>query len=330
MNPVSRFAALLPLAVLAATSLEAARIRVPQDFPTIQLAVDSAAPGDEIRVGNGRWCGATITKRLELRGQGNATIIGCPAPTLLGSLRIGFFLPDGSASGTSIRNFRFDGAGVSNANLEPLAFAVFARNADGVTVEQNDVTGTVQAITNTSGDNWSVMHNRIEGLTAFTCDGLCGGGDGIVFQERDVTAGRRSGNEASHNRVEGGLPDGLNEFGMVGVVVFGQDGVVVTHNRFTIPDNPAAAGEGIGVEVSDVCCGNPVPFLTSINSTITHNDGRGSELVLVIDRDASGGTGNTVGAVIAHNRGVQRINDEVTTARRKAMLSNTRGSAAFE
>jgi hypothetical protein len=323
---------LVPAILTLAASVPAATLRVPRDFPTIQQAVDAAVPGDEIRVMSGRWCGATLTKRLELRGQGNATIVGCPAPApaLFGTLRIGFFLPDGLASGTTIRNFDFDGAGVSNANLDPLSFAVFARNADNVTLEQNGVVGTIQAITNTSGDGWSVMHNRIQDLTAFTCDGFCGGGDAIVFQERDTSAGRRTGNEASHNMIDGQIPDGLDEFSVVGIVVFGQDGLVASNNRFAIPDNPAAAGEGIGIEVSDVCCGNSTPFLTSINSVITNNEGRNSQFVLVVDRDASGGTGNTQGAVIERNRGVQRINGTVTTAARRAVSTPTRTLTPFE
>src|SRR6266566_4322310 len=46
-----------------------ATVRVPQDFPTIQLAVNNARPLDTIQVGPGRWCGARITKPLNLIGQ---------------------------------------------------------------------------------------------------------------------------------------------------------------------------------------------------------------------------------------------------------------------
>jgi hypothetical protein len=69
----------LALAVfgVAPVSFAQATIRVPQDFPTIQLAVNAASAGDTIRVGPGRWCGARITKTLNLVGEG-ATIMGCP------------------------------------------------------------------------------------------------------------------------------------------------------------------------------------------------------------------------------------------------------------
>ena len=74
-------------------SFSQATHRVPQDFPTIQLAINNANPGDTIRVGPGRWCGARITKTLNLVGEG-ATIMGCPAgvPGPVGNIfRTGFF-----------------------------------------------------------------------------------------------------------------------------------------------------------------------------------------------------------------------------------------------
>jgi hypothetical protein len=85
------------------------------------------------------------------------------------------------ASGTHIRGFVFDGQGVSNANLAPLSFGVFARFANDVRVERNRFVGTVQAITNTGGDRWRITHNRIEQLTLFDCTVRCSGGDGIII-----------------------------------------------------------------------------------------------------------------------------------------------------
>ena len=131
-----------------------------------EMAADAAFPGDTINVGPGEWCGATITTKVDLFGQGKPTIIGCASsPKLAGVLRIGFFLPAAAASGTTIRHFVFDGEGASNANLDPLSFAVFARHANDVVIEQNTVLGTIQAITNTAGSGWTVNHNKIEGFS---------------------------------------------------------------------------------------------------------------------------------------------------------------------
>ena len=298
----------LGIAAGAVSQAHAATLRVPADFPTIQAAADNAADGDTIRVGPGSWCGATITRRLTLVGEGLPVIVGCPAPVLNGVLRMGFFLPTGAASGSSFSHFAFDGRGVSNTNLTPLAFAVFARDADAVRVEQNLVLGTVQAITNARGDGWDVSHNTIDGLTVFTCDGFCGGGDAIVFQERPGAGKRGLGNAATFNLITGQIPDTLHEFEMVGILAITQDGAIIRNNRISIPDNPLADGVGQAIVITDHCCGLPASFGNSQNAVIVNNDGRGSEFSVVIELDASGGFANSIGATLRGNFGVNDIN----------------------
>ena len=290
----------------------AATLRVPEDYATIQDAVSAAAPGDRVRVGPGRWCGATVDKPVRLEGRALPTIVGCAAPALDGGpLRVGFLLSAG-ASGSQVRGFVFDGRGVGNANTGPLAFAVFARGADDVVVAGNVVVGTVQAMTNTGGSGWQVDWNAVVGLTAFTCDGYCGGGDAIVFQQRVPDAARAVGNSAEHNVITGKIPDGLDEFDLDGIVIFGQKAATASFNLVAIPKNRKAAGEGIGIFVSDRCCGDPTPFDTSIDSVIFGNDGRRSEVAVRVERDAEGGTGNSAGAFIAANRGVVDVDGNVT------------------
>lgn len=317
----------LALVVVAATcgAASAATLSVPEDFATIQEAVDAAEPGDRIRVGPGSWCGATVAKPVRLEGHGKPTIVGCAAPTLDGGpLRVGFLLSAG-ASGAQVRGFVFDGRGVSNHNTDPLAFAVFARGADDVVIEHDVVMGSVQALTNTGGGGWQVDHNDIVDLTAFTCDGFCGGGSAIVFQQRVANAARAVGNSAEHNSISGAVPDGLDEFDLAGVVLFGQDGATASHNRLAIPENPDAAGQGVGILVSDRCCGESQPFRTSINSVLFANDGRASQIAVRVTRDADDGTGNTEGAFIAANKGVLDINGTVTRGLRGLAPARARG-----
>jgi hypothetical protein len=275
--------------------------RVPEDHPTIQAAVDAASAGDRIVVSRGRFCGATVTKPLDLRGKHGATIIGCPAP-VVGPFRAGFFLPDGGASGTRIRGFRFDGRGISNSNLTPLALGVLARDADGVVVEWNHFLGTVQAITNTDGSHWRVVFNQIDGLTALTCDGQCAGGDGIVFQQRQHLHVRPRHNVAAFNDVEAHIPDGLSEFSVTGILVLGQEGAWTFGNDLDVPHNPAAGAEGVGILVTDQCCA-AVVTQTSIDTRVLFNDGRDSEVAVRVSPDATGGPGNLQGAIIFGNRG---------------------------
>ncbi len=297
-------------------------VRVPEDQPTIQAAVDTCAPGDQIRVGPGSWVGATITKQVHLIGEGGATIVGdASSPNLAGVLRIGFFLPDNAADGTTISHFTFDGQGVSNSNFNPLSFAIFARNVSGAVVEHNEILGTVQAITNTDGSGWTVSHNDIVDLTVFACDGtFCGGGIGIVFQDRAVLPNPRStDNSATHNKITGTVPDALDLFSMAGIFAVGQDGTVIKNNRITIPDNPEALGAGVGIELADVCCGTGAQLKTTINSVIVKNDCRDSEFGLVIPLDFFGGTGNTEGTLIRGNFGLNSINDVDSTVTNRSI-----------
>ena len=260
------------LAALPQAAAAAVR-RVPGSYATIQAAVDAAGAGDIIDVAPGRHCGARIDRPVTLLGHGRATIIGCAdGPALSSGVRAGFQLPgaDGAsgASGTHIEGFVFDGRGISADNLEPLGVAIIATFASHVRVERNVILGTVQGITNTAGDSWLIVHNVIRDLTVFDCTGaLCGGGDGIVIQiARDPTA-VPGGPEAAGNRpkdnvvvgnvIEGDIPDGFEAFDMAGVFVFAADRTVVARNRLSLPDNPNADAEGIGVLVDNSCCGLP-------------------------------------------------------------------------
>jgi hypothetical protein len=283
-------------------------IRVPQEAPTIQDAVDRAEADDLIAVAPGRFCGAIIDHEVHLVASWATTIVGCPELTISSGLRVGFLIEGNDASGTSIHGFHFDGRDVSDEDMEPLAFAIFGRNAHGVTVGANHVDGTVQAITNTGGDAWVILGNVIRDLTLFACRTRCGGGSAIVIQQRDFARGRDCDNVVIGNQITGALPDEFDVFDMVGVVVYGQDTPIVAANRFYLPDNPTAEARAIGVLVSDVCCGEPEPFRTTRRARIIGNDGERSELVVVVDRDASGGRQNTRGAIILRNLGVSIIN----------------------
>jgi hypothetical protein len=294
--------------VLSASSAAEARLRrVPGIYRTIQAAVDSSQAGDVVDVAPGSYCGATITTKLTLLGHGKATIVGCPeSPTISGELRAGFYLPgaDGAnaASGTRIEGFTFDGTGVSEDDLEPIALGVLARFANDLRVTDNLFLGTVQAITNTAGDGWLIARNRIEGLTLFDCTGdLCAGGDGIVIQiARDGVAmpggpgaaiNRPERNVVIGNEVTGAIPDGFDVFSMAGVFVLAADETWVERNRVSIPDNPTADATGDGVLVSNVCCGEPALTPGARRTAVLFNDGHQSQFGVVVEGTGGENTG---------------------------------------
>ena len=313
-------AAVCAASVFAAAGAQAKVLLVPAKLPTIQAAVDAASAGDVIRVAPGEYCGAVIDKRLTLVGSGHPRIIGCASgPTIVAGTRVGFFLPGTAgvnpASGTQISGFVFDGRGVSNANLAPLSFGIFARFARDIVVSRNRFEGTVQAITNTAGDGWRIEHNQIFGLTVLDCTGLCAGGDGIVIQLADGALAAPGGDAAPANRpednlildntIEGSAPDGFSAFSLAGVLVLTADHTSVLKNRLLMRDNPAADAVGQGILVTNTCCGSGTPSVPGSRHTVlAFNDGRKSEVAIVVE--GSGGA-NTEGLFLFRNRGLEQI-----------------------
>lgn len=322
------------LSFLGIGTAHAATLRVPAQFPTIQAAVDAAAPGDRIRVSRGRYCGATLTKPLVLEGRGRPRIIGCStSPAVTTGLRAGFYLPGtqgtNPASGSTIRGFSFDGDGVSNANLEPLSFGVFARFANDVVVERNRFIGTVQAITNTGGDRWRIQRNRIKKLPLLDCTRHCTGGDGIVIALARGSIAAPGGTAAAANRPEdnvvvdnsvaGTPPDNFDVFSMVGVLLLSADHTTVLSNDLALRDNPLANAKGQGILVSNTCCGLTSTFLPGSRfTTLAYNDARKSEVGIVVE-----GTGgdNTLGLFLHRNRGSVQIEGAEVLARALRVLA---------
>lgn len=284
-----RAISLLWLASLFTSSAYAATLHVPDDFATIQSAVNAASAGDTIRVGPGTWCGAVVNKMLNLTGDGKPTITnqGCAGPNSF----IGFLLPSSAASGTTIRGFTF---AVTSVYPSP-SFGVDGRSADLVVVEQNDFRGAVVAVFNGDGSGWQVNHNTIEG--AFV---------GIDFARHCQRGTRALDNTAAFNSISQGLVDGN------GIWVFGQDGAVIKNNSFEIPSSPnppfplfVSWGVLVGHDFNPNACASE---LTSINSVVVNNDGRNTGIALVIVQDLSGGYGNSIGNQIRGNFGANAIN----------------------
>ncbi len=307
----------------------ASTIYVPKDYPTIQAAVIGAAAGDVIRVGPGQWCGARISKQLELEGEGGATIIGCPdglpgpVSAFFGRFRAGFFL-DAGASGSAIRHFTFDGRGWSAADTTPLAVGLVGRSsrapANDITVEYNQFLGCLFGF-ESSGSRWQVHHNVFDG---FTIDPVTGFGGGAILMNN--IRSREANNEVSFNKITttipvGDLPSFIDGFNIpfVGLAVAAQDGLVLTNNQISITPAPGATGGAAGILITDGPSADTGEDLTSINSVIVNNDGRGITYALLITLDLFGGTGNTVNATLRGNFGVNVINTTTSNVRNRAI-----------
>ena len=199
------------LALLICGSAGATEWRVPGRFPTLQAAIDSSLvkDGDVLRVLPGRRTGATVTKAVVLRALGCVTIVDGPAVNDLG--KAGFLFPGGGAgSGATVDGFTFEG----------VAFPVFSRGADDVSVTRNTMHRPLQGVSNwangTWGKGWDITHNTILDLRT-----SCAGGIGILIG--DYKGGAVTGNVIAHNEVRGRVRvpwDDCGGYDAPGIVLF--------------------------------------------------------------------------------------------------------------
>ena len=246
--------------------------RVPEHFPTIQEAIDSPAvlPGHKIVVDPGEWHGATVTKGVEFVGEEGATIVRGPVE-VAGSLQVGFYFPgDYAGSGATIRGFTFQGVPQPDREVDDgyLDFPIYSHRADDVTVKDNVMGDSLQAITNWHGSGWKIYNNTIEGLWV-----LGGGGIGIFVGSRDGP--QANGNFIDSNEVAASIEADSLDYDTAGICLmsdarYGQPGGPVQSN--TILQNVAAVTAtyegnptetGIGVELTDIgwVPGNGEPYV---------------------------------------------------------------------
>ena len=132
---------------------------VPDDFATIQEAVDAANPagGDIVMVGPGEYAGAVITNPVKIIGSGNDTRITS-----------GNFLYETDAFTLDGSVFDIDGTEIKNLVIEyvGLWWGVYGYMADNVTISKVTVNDAYLAIDNQDGNGWTVVHNTVDGLVA--------------------------------------------------------------------------------------------------------------------------------------------------------------------
>lgn len=163
---VSILTGVMPIEALGRADI----ILVPEDYLTIQGAIDAASDGDTILVGRGEWYGGIVDKPVKVIGMRGAVIIdgepypgpGMPLPPQ--PYHFGFFItPEGS--GSTISHFTFRCEPIGNAGTYLFA-PVFARNGtDNLVITHNRIyIGNIpqsQCVTNWDGNNWVITHNVI-------------------------------------------------------------------------------------------------------------------------------------------------------------------------
>jgi hypothetical protein len=180
------------------SSASAAEWSVPGNFATIQDAIDdtSVNDGDKIMVGPGQHAGAIVKKAVEIKGEEGAVVNSGPLLTTYQPcgtivLDIGFqfgFVGYPPGSGATISHIKFEG----------VAFPIFSRGADNVTVTQCTMVNPIQGVTNWAGNGWEISHNVITDLRSAN-------GGGIAIIVADHLGGTVTDNIVSHNKISGTL-----------------------------------------------------------------------------------------------------------------------------
>lgn len=245
----------------------AATLFVPDDYPTIQEAVDAAEAGDIIKVESGEYAGAYIQRPVIIEGSGQDTRIvagndypfwpGEDAFDIFGQDAWPGFCPDYEecgADGTQIKDLLIEGIAwgayvqgandveFSNLTVTDAFVGIDGIDADRLTVTGVNIIGTIHGITHWSGNTCMIVDNLISDFKApGHANGIIAFGDDCLIEDNIVFhVGEQVCNET-------GEPCGLyNDEFYVGINVGpAATGNAVIDNQVTIAvSDSAPSGDG--------------------------------------------------------------------------------------
>lgn len=209
--------------------------RVPEDFPTIQEAVNlGVAP--VIHVASGQWTGAAINRPVRIQAEPGAVIDR--GIRVRRGVRSAFSLGP-AADGTEVNGF------VMDCRSRALDLGVYGSvtnlggAADNVTVTRNNFIGCVQGVTNAGspvrecvpdnldgGRYWLVEDNTFTGFTSQADSGTRGGGIGVVLFNVHAA-------DIVNNRFDGTVVD-TPKFATTGINLAGCSDCTVAGNEFAV------------------------------------------------------------------------------------------------
>jgi len=250
---------------------------VPGDFDSIEEAINDVKDGDTIMVGSGTHAGAVVTKAVEIRGTGGATIYtGPPHPA---GLSQGFRLMEGS-----------DGCTISHLTFTTDLSIMNGNAVDNVTVSHCTFLNSIQAISNWGGSGWKMSHNKIVDLRTRN-----GGGIGILVA--DFSGGTVEDNVISHNTITGTLhvdPADGGGYNGSGIVLYADfrwgalgaeeisENRVVSNKASLTSDTPTVV-DVVAFELTDTRDDTKAdPFPVVFDNHIGFNDFRGTTLQVAL------------------------------------------------
>jgi hypothetical protein len=254
-------------------------IHVPDDYPTIQDAVDAASDGNKIIVSSGEWYGAIVTKAVEIKGEGGATIVDGPAHG--SGMHIGFKLGYGlGGSGAEISHFTFECV-LPWENPTGLTLAIMSNNANDVTVHHCKFYNALQGITNWNGNGWYIHHNKFYGLTSRNGGAIgifCGSYTGVTVDNNVIINNKISGTLQVYPN-DGGGYDGTGiclyadfRWGSAGASEI--TGNLILHNDIDMISDTPGVVDFNAIELTD--SRNDLNQIIIFDNSIRFNDMRGS------------------------------------------------------
>ena len=193
-----------------------------------------------------------------------------------------------------VRRGRRTGATIMGFRFANVAFPVFSRGADDVSVTMNTLLSPNQGVTNWAngswGNAWDITHNTILDLRTNN-----GGGIGILIG--DYLGGTVTGNVIAHNEIRGTVRVPASDGGgynAPGIVLFadfrfGAAGAAaiernrVTKNRVFIASSNLALVTVAGIELSDTR--DLASELVISSNALTFNDLRGMDVPFAFTPD---------------------------------------------
>jgi parallel beta-helix repeat protein len=150
--------------------------RVPEEYSTIQAAINAASPGDIIQVANGTYYEhIVVNKSIILRGNNRASIIdGQNSPPMIINLTVGnveisgFTIQNGGSYGgiwasSPTAKTRYDIVITNNALINDYVGVYFSFVING-TITNNDITNCYYGIRLHESDQNTVMGNNLGGI----------------------------------------------------------------------------------------------------------------------------------------------------------------------
>jgi serine protease len=265
--PVVIISAML-LVPLQAEGTAAAVLHVPQDHPTIQAAVNAAAPGDTVQVSPGTYVELVDTLGKEITVESTDG----PATTIIDGNHAGTVVTINAISGQTpvLRGFTVRNAG---------GFSAIETGGGPALIEGNRVTGnTTCSSTIEAAFSAATIRNNVISGNRRTCSGGVGGGGVSVRGAGTVTV---TGNLITDNQSssDGG-----------GIALFAAGSPVVSNNVISNNSTPSFGGgggislvnESSALVVNNIIVGNrsnrggglySFQPIIMMNNTIADNDG---------------------------------------------------------